>query len=78
VRNLISALGTDRGYEKSEDVLHAFGTPAVPFLKEAAAHDKSPLVRQRAAEVLRSRDAGRGTTGTRTPSRKSSGSFFSR
>jgi hypothetical protein len=53
VKNLIHALGNDKGYERTEDVLHGFGAPAVPLLKEAAAHDKSPQVRERAAELLR-------------------------
>ena len=80
VKNLISAFASDKGYEKTEDVLQAFGAGAVPFLKDAAAHDKNPLVRQRAAEVLRSRDGSRGTSraNVRGPGRKSGGSFFSR
>jgi hypothetical protein len=55
VKNLIHALGTDKGYERTEDVLHGFGPPAVPLLKDAAAHDKNPQVRERAAEILRTR-----------------------
>lgn len=82
VKNLIRSLASDKGYEKTEDVLHAFGPGAVPFLKEAAARDQSPVIRQRAAEVLRSRDGGRAASrpGPREPSRKSSSSrsFFSR
>lgn len=53
VKNLIHALGSDNGYERTEDVLHGFGAPAVPLLKDAAAHDKNPQVRERAAELLR-------------------------
>lgn len=83
VKNLIGALGNDRGYEKTEDVLHGFGTGAVPYLKEAAAHDKNPTVRQRAAELLRSRATRRGSSqsssASSSASRKSSSrSFFSR
>jgi serine/threonine-protein kinase len=80
VKNLIHALGTDRGYEKTEDVLHGFGTGAVPFLKEAAARDKNPIVRQRAAELLRTKSANRGISRSPAPpTRKpSSRSFFSR
>jgi hypothetical protein len=79
VKNLISALASDKGYEKTEDVLQTFGAGAVPFLKDAAARDKNPVIRQRAAEVLRSRESGRGNrSNTRAPSRKSGGSFFSR
>jgi epoxyqueuosine reductase QueG len=80
VKNLIHALGNDKGYEKTEDVLHGFGAGPVPFLKEAAAHDKSPVVRQRAAELLRSRaPSSRPSSRSPAATRKSSGhSFFSR
>ena len=57
VHNLIRALGSDRGSEKGEPVLKGFGAGAVPFLKDAAAHDPSRIVRQRAEEIL---DNGRG------------------
>jgi hypothetical protein len=59
VRNLIHALGTDKGYERTEDVLHGFGASAFPFLQDAAAHDKNPQVRERATELLRGRGATR-------------------
>jgi eukaryotic-like serine/threonine-protein kinase len=81
VKNLIRALGTDGGYEKTEDVLHGFGAGPVPLLKEAAAHDKSPAVRQRAAELLRSRPANRlsSRSSSSAPVHKSSShSFVSR
>ncbi|HEX2658747.1 MAG TPA: serine/threonine-protein kinase [Polyangia bacterium] len=55
VKNLIRGLGSDSGYERTEDVLHGFGAAAVPLLKDAAAHDKNPVVRQRADEILRGR-----------------------
>ena len=79
VNNLIVSLGTDKGYERSEDVLHGFGAGAVPFLKTAAAHDKNPVVRERAAELLRSHASAR-TPGRPGPSssRSSHKSFFSR
>jgi lipopolysaccharide biosynthesis regulator YciM len=78
VKNLIHALGNDKGYEKTEDVLHGFGAGPVPFLKEAAAHDRNPVVRQRAAELLRSRTPA-ARAGTSSTTRKSSShSFFSR
>jgi serine/threonine protein kinase len=83
VRNLVRSLASDKGYERSEDVLHGFGAGPVPFLKDAAAHDKNPTVRQRAAELLRSRESGRGpsrpSNRSSTSSRKSSShSLFSR
>ena len=82
IKNLIHALGNDKGYEKTEDVLHGFGAGPIPLLKEAAAHDKDRLVRQRAAELLRSRGGNRlGARGSSSsaPTRKpSSHSFFSR
>jgi len=84
VKNLIRSLGSDKGYERTEDVLHGFGPPAIPFLKKAAAHDKNPMVRERAAELLRERSNSRATRGTfsRSPSpgRKSSSghSIFTR
>jgi len=87
VKNLIHALGSDKGYEKTEDVLHGFGAPAVPWLKDAAAHDKDPQVRERAADILRSRGTrlssnSRGSTFNRPappPARNSSNrSIFSR
>jgi hypothetical protein len=59
VKNLIRGLGSDGGYERTEDVLHGFGAAAVPLLKDAAAHDKNPLVRQRADEILRGRGNAR-------------------
>ena len=55
VKNLIRGLASDVGYERTEDVLHGFGAAAVPLLKDAAAHDKNPVVRQRAEEILRGR-----------------------
>jgi serine/threonine-protein kinase len=81
VKNLIRALGSDKGYERTEDVLHGFGPPAVPFLKKAAAHDKNPVVRERAAELLRersnSRTASRPTFSRPAPSSRKSSSSHS-
>ncbi len=80
VKNLIRSLASDKGYEKTEDVLHGFGAGPIPFLKDAAAHDKSPTVRQRAADLLRSRGGSRvGSRASSTTTRKSSSrSLFSR
>jgi len=71
VKNLIRALGTDKGFEKSEPVLQGFGSGTVPYLKEASAHDSSAVVRQRAAEILRSRPV---SARARGPLSRSSGS----
>jgi eukaryotic-like serine/threonine-protein kinase len=72
VKNLIRSLGSDRSYDRSADVLRGFGAPAVPFLKEAAAHDKNPVVRQRAADILQVKS--RVTTRSGGGSRPASGS----
>ena len=84
VKNLIRALAVDKGYERTEDVLHGFGAAAVPFLKIAAAHDKNPIVRERANEILRERGPRPASHGTFSrpsqPSRKASSnhSIFTR
>ena len=80
VKNLIRSLAIDKGYEKTEDVLHGFGAGAVPFLKHAAAHDGNPVVRQRAAELLRGHDGSRNRSRVpSSPARTSSSrSLFSR
>jgi len=84
VHNLIRALGSDRGSEKGEPVLKGFGAGALPFLKDAAAHDPSRIVRQRAEEIL---DDGRGAAsrpraavgaGPKPSSHPASHPFFSR
>jgi hypothetical protein len=83
VKNLIRSLVSDRGYEKSESVLQGFGPGPVPFLREAAAHDESRIVRQRAGEILESRGAASRprttvTSSTRPASHAPSRPFFSR
>jgi hypothetical protein len=83
VKNLIRSLINDRGYEKSESVLQGFGPGPVPLLREAAAHDESRTVRQRAGEILESRGAvsrprTTATSSARPPSHAASRPFFSR
>ncbi len=72
IRGAIRSLVSDRGYDRSQAFLRSLGPPAVPFIKEAAARDGSPKVRERAAELLGG--GGRGAWGTRS----SSGSVFRR
>jgi hypothetical protein len=83
VKNLIRSLVNDRGYEKSESVLQGFGPGPVPLLREAAAHDESRIVRQRAGELLESRGGASRprtmpTSSSRPPSHPPSRPFFSR
>jgi tetratricopeptide (TPR) repeat protein len=72
IKGAIRSLVSDRGYEKSQAFLRSLGPAATPFIKEAAAHDGSPKVRERAAELL---GGGRGWGGG---TRSSSGSVFRR
>jgi serine/threonine-protein kinase len=72
IRGAIRSLASDRGYERSQAFLRSLGPAATPFIKEAAAHDGSPKVRDRAAELL----GGRGGWGG--GSHSSSGSVFRR
>ncbi|HEY5447484.1 MAG TPA: protein kinase [Polyangia bacterium] len=72
IKGAIRSLVSDRGYEKSQAFLRSLGAAATPFLKEAAARDTSPKVRERAAELLGG--SGRGWGGGRS----SSGSMFHR
>jgi tetratricopeptide (TPR) repeat protein len=71
IRGAIRSLASDRGYDRSQAFLRSLGPAATPFVKEAAARDPSPKVRERAAELLGS--SGRGWSG-----RGSSGSVFRR
>ncbi|HMF44798.1 MAG TPA: serine/threonine-protein kinase [Polyangia bacterium] len=57
IKGAIRSLASDRGYEKSQAFLRSLGPAATPFIKDAAAHDGSPKVRERAAELL---SGGRG------------------
>jgi serine/threonine-protein kinase len=71
IKGAIRSLASDRGYDRSQAFLRSLGQPAMPFIKEAAAHDASPKVRERAAELLGGRGGGWG-------SRSSGGSMFRR
>ena len=72
IKGAIRSLASDRGYDRSQAFLRSLGQPAMPFIKEAAAHDQSPKVRERAGELL----GGRGGAGW--GSRSSSGGMFHR
>ncbi len=69
IKGAIRSLVSDRGYDRSQAFLRGLGQPAMPFIKEAAARDPSPKVRERAAELL-------GSSGRGWGSRSSSGSVF--
>jgi serine/threonine-protein kinase len=71
IKGAIRSLVSDRGYDRSQAFLRSLGQPAMPFIKEAAARDSSPKVRERAAELLGGGGRGWG-------SRSSSGSMFRR
>jgi serine/threonine-protein kinase len=72
IKGAIRSLASDRGYDRSQVFLRSLGSPAMPFIKEAAARDASPKVRERAAELLGGGGRGWGS------SRSSSGSVFRR
>jgi hypothetical protein len=72
IKGAIRSLVSDRGYDRSQAFLRSLGQPAMPFLKEAAAHDASPKVRERAGELL---GGGGRAWGGRS---SSSGSMFHR
>jgi hypothetical protein len=72
LKGAIRSRVSDRGYDRSQAFLRSLGPAATPFLKEAAAHDGSPKVRERAAELL---GGGRSWGGG---SHSSSGSVFRR
>jgi serine/threonine-protein kinase len=61
IRGAIRSLVSDRGYDRSQAFLRSLGQPAMPFIKEAAAHDSSPKVRDRAAELIGSSGRGWGS-----------------
>jgi serine/threonine-protein kinase len=72
IKGAIRSLVSDRGYDRSQAFLRSLGPSATPFIKEAAARDSSPKVRERAAELLGG--GGRGWGGGRS----SGGSVFRR
>jgi len=61
IKGAIRSLVSDRGYDRSQAFLRSLGQPAMPFIKEAAAHDASPKVRERAAELIGSSGRGWGS-----------------
>ena len=61
IKGAIRSLVSDRGYDRSQAFLRSLGPPATPFIKEAAARDASPKVRERAAELLGSSGRGWGS-----------------
>jgi eukaryotic-like serine/threonine-protein kinase len=76
IKAAIRSLASDRSYERSQAFLRGLGAPAVPFIKEAARHDESPKVRDRAAALLQGGGA-RSAWGS-SPARASGGSVFRR
>jgi eukaryotic-like serine/threonine-protein kinase len=72
IKGAIRSLVSDRGYDRSQAFLRSLGPAATPFLKEAAARDGSPKVRERAAELLGGGGRGWGS------SHSSSGTMFRR
>jgi hypothetical protein len=75
IKALIRSLASDRSYDKSQAMLRSLGAAATPFIKDAAHHDESPKVRERAAELLSG--GGRSAFGG-PPSHSSGGSVFKR
>ena len=72
VNAVIESLANDNSYDRSQAFLRGLGSPATPFVKEAARHHASAKVRQRAAEVLQGSGGTRSAFGS--SSRSSSGS----
>src|SRR5262245_11473492 len=72
IRGAIRSLASDRGYDRSQAFLRSLGPAATPFIKEAAARDGSPKVRDRAAELLSGGGRGWSSRGS------SGGSMFRR
>ena len=68
IKAVIRSLVADRSYDKSQGLLRNMGPAATPFIKEAAQHDESPKVRERAADLLgsggRSRESFWGSSGS--------------
>jgi tetratricopeptide (TPR) repeat protein len=74
----IRSLVSDRSYDKSQAFLRGLGPAAVPFIREAARHDESPKVRERAGAILQGGVGARNAWGS-APSRSSGGgSIFRR
>lgn len=77
IKGAIRSLASDHGYERSQAFLRSLGSPATPFIREAAQRDGNPRVRERAADLLNG--GGRGWPGRSSGSSgSSSGSVFKR
>jgi serine/threonine-protein kinase len=77
IKSALRSLVSDHSYERSQAFLRSLGAPAVPFIKEAARHDESPKVRERAAEILQG-GGGRSAFGRSSSSSGSSSTMFRR
>jgi serine/threonine-protein kinase len=78
IRDAIAALVSDQAYERAQAFLRSLGSAATLFIKEAARHDASPKIRERAGDILEG--GGRSAFGwsSRSSSSSSSGSMFHR
>jgi len=64
VNAVIESLASDKTYDRSQAFLRSLGPAATPFLKEAARHNPSAKVRERAAEVLQGQGGSRSAFGS--------------
>jgi tetratricopeptide (TPR) repeat protein len=71
VNAVIESLASDKTYDRSQAFLRGLGHAATPFLKEAASHNPSAKVRQRAAEILQGAGGSRSAFGSSQPSSSS-------
>ncbi len=77
LKAVVASLAGDKTYERSQTFLRRAGSTATPTVKDAARHDPSAKVRQRASEIL---DEGRSRSffGSTQRSSGSSSSIFKR